>query len=101
MSPSQIALTSPQANFKDLKAYGSAELRNLRNRLSHKLGGISEKELFSAWGNNIHNQQDWEKRIVNCINLITENKFFSLCQGSLFASIHQRVLTAIKNYNVV
>ena len=96
-----IALTSPQANFKDLKAWGSEELRNLRNRLSHKLGGISEKELFSAWGNNIHNQQDWEKRILNCLNLITENKFFSLCQGSLFAAIHQRVLTAIKNYNVV
>ncbi|MBE8993931.1 hypothetical protein [Microcystis aeruginosa] len=96
-----IALTSPQANFTDLKAWGSEELRNLRNRLSHKLGGISEKELYQAWGNNIHNQQDWEKRILNCLNLITENKFSFLWQGSLFASIHQRVLTAIKNYNVV
>lgn len=47
----------------DLKAWSSEELRNLRNRLSHKLGGISEKGLFSAWVNNIHNQQDWEKRI--------------------------------------
>lgn len=96
-----IALTSPQANFKDLKAWGSEELRNHRNRLSHKLGGISEKELFQAWGNNIHNQQDWEKRILNCLNLITENKFNYLWQGSLFASIHERVKTAIKNYNVV
>jgi len=96
-----IALTSPQANFKDLKAWGSEELRNHRNRLSHKLGGISEKELFQAWGNNIHNQQDWKKRILNCLNLITENKFNYLWQGSLFASIHERVRTAIKNYNVV
>jgi hypothetical protein len=85
----------------DLKDWGSAELRNHRNRLSHKLGGISEKELFQAWGNNIHNQQDWKKRILNCLNLITEKKFNYLWQGSLFASIHQRVLTAIKNCNLV
>lgn len=85
----------------DLKDWGSAELRNLRNRLSHKLGGISEKELYQAWGKDTYNQKDWEKRILNCLNLITENKFFSLWQGSLFASIHQRVLTAIKNCNLV
>jgi len=85
----------------DLKDWGSAELRNHRNRLSHKLGGISEKELYQAWGKDTYNQKDWEKRILNCLNLITENKFNYLWQGSLFASIHQRVLTAIKNYNVV
>ncbi|CCI31975.1 hypothetical protein MTo_00814 [Microcystis aeruginosa NIES-1211] len=96
-----IALTSPQANFKDLKAWGSEELRNLRNRLSHKLGGISEKELYQAWGKDTYNQKDWEKQILNCLNLITENKFNYLWQGSLFASIHERVRTAIKNYNVV
>lgn len=96
-----IALTSPQANFKDLKAWGSEELRNHRNRLSHKLGGISEGELYQAWGKDTYNQKDWEKRILNCLNLITENKFNYLWQGSLFASIHERVRTAIKNYNVV
>lgn len=96
-----ISLTSPQTNYKDLKAWGSEASRILRNQLSHKLGGISEKELFSAWGNNIHNQQDWEKIILNCLNLITEQRFQSLKQASLFASIHQRVITAIKNYNVV
>lgn len=96
-----IALTSPQANFKNLKAWGSEELRNHRNRLSHKLGGISEGELYQAWGKDTYNQKDWEKRILNCLNLITENKFNYLWQGSLFASIHERVRTAIKNYNVV
>lgn len=85
----------------DLKDWGSAELRNLRNRLSHKLGGISEKELYQAWGKDTYNQKDWEKRILNCLNLITEKKFNYLWQGSLFASIHQRVLTAIKNCNLV
>lgn len=85
----------------DLKDWGSAELRNHRNRLSHKLGGISEGELYQAWGKDTYNQKDWEKRILNCLNLITEKKFNYLWQGSLFASIHQRVLTAIKNYNVV
>jgi len=85
----------------DLKDWGSAELRNHRNRLSHKLGGISEKELYQAWGKDTYNQKDWEKRILNCLNLITENKFNYLWQGSLFASIHERVRTAIKNYNVV
>jgi hypothetical protein len=85
----------------DLKAWGSEELRNHRNRLSHKLGGISEGELYQAWGKDTYNQKDWEKRILNCLNLITENKFNYLWQGSLFASIHERVRTAIKNYNVV
>lgn len=85
----------------DLKDWGSAELRNLRNRLSHKLGGISEGELYQAWGKDTYNQKDWEKRILNCLNLITEKKFNYLWQGSLFASIHQRVLTAIKNCNLV
>ena len=55
-----IALTSPQANFKNLKAWGSEELRNHRNRLSHKLGGISEGELYQAWGKDTYNQKDWE-----------------------------------------
>ncbi len=85
----------------DLKDWGSAELRNHRNRLSHKLGGISEGELYQAWGKDTYNQKDWEKRILNCLNLITEKKFNYLWQGSLFASIHQRVLTAIKNCNLV
>jgi hypothetical protein len=84
---------------QDLGAWGSS--RNLRNQFSHKLGGISESELFQAWGKDIHNQKDWEKQILNCLNMITENKFSFLWQGSLFASIHHKVVTAIKNYNVV
>jgi hypothetical protein len=96
-----IAGTSVNLQYSDLRAWGSERSRQLRNRLSHQLGGISEEELFQAWGRDIYNQENWEKRILNCLNLITDNRYISLKQASLFASVHQRITTAIKNYNVV
>jgi hypothetical protein len=92
-----IAGTSVNLQSSDLKAWGSEQSRQLRNRLSHQLGGISEEELFQAWGRDIYNQENWEKRILNCLNLITDNKYFYLKQASLFASVHHRVLKAIEN----
>lgn len=69
-----------------------------RNNLFHRIGGLTQKDVFKAWGDDINNQCQWETRILNCLNLVTENKFQSLTQASLFASSHQRVKQAIAAY---
>lgn len=86
-----------EASFSDdFQAWSSNEVREVRNKLSHQLGGISEKELFEAWGKDINVREKWESRILNCLNLITNNhQFTTLKQASLFACIHERVKQAI------
>jgi hypothetical protein len=69
-----------------------------RNNLFHRIGGLTQRDVFKAWGDDINNQSQWETRILNCLNLVTENKFQSLSQASLFASSHQRVQQAIAAY---
>jgi hypothetical protein len=70
----------------------------IRNKLFHQIGGLTEMDLFKAWGDGINNQSKWENRILNCLNLVTKNKFQSLSQASLFASIHEQAQQAIKEY---
>ena len=69
-----------------------------RNNLFHLIGGLSEIDVFKAWGDEINNKSQWETRILNCLNLVTNNRFKSLTQASLFASIHHRVKEAIDGY---
>ena len=76
------------ARSEDLKPlWGSA--KNLRDKLSHQILGISALDLFHAWG--VTNQNQWEKRMVTCLNLLSEQRFVSLQQPSLFASLHARI----------
>ena len=69
-----------------------------RNKLFHRIGGLTEQEVLQAWGNDINESSKWEARILKCLNLVTGNTFHSLTQASLFASTHQRVKMAIANY---
>lgn len=69
-----------------------------RNNLFHRIGGLTQKQLLQAWGNDINDPSKWENRLLNCLNLVTENNFQSLTQASLFASTHQRVHQAIATY---
>ena len=46
----------------------------------------------------LNDPSKWETRLLNCLNLVTENNFQSLTQASLFASTHQRVHQAIATY---
>ena len=85
-------------NDLDFQAWGSEEARYERNRLSHQLGGISEKELFFAWGKGVNSKQKWEERLLNCLNLITGQKFKTLAQSSLFACVHHQVKNKIINF---
>lgn len=69
-----------------------------RNNLFHRIAGLTQRQVLQAWGDDINNPSKWETRILNCLNLVTENRFQSLTQASLFASTHQRVKQAIATY---
>lgn len=81
------------ANNQDFQIW--IKTKKWRNDLSHNLGGISEKELFDTW--KVTGVDEWEKRLVNCLNGITQQSFSSLYQASLFACIHHQVKQKIAN----
>lgn len=83
---------------QDFKAFWSKENRDRRNELSHKLGGISNRDLFKAWGADIHHEAGWIQRILNCLNLITGQKFKRSDKFSLFIKIHFTVQQRISDY---
>ncbi|TVQ42975.1 MAG: hypothetical protein EA365_13670 [Gloeocapsa sp. DLM2.Bin57] len=74
-------------NNQDFQAF--INTRDWRNTLSHNLGGIGEQDLFKAWG--VNNLQEWKKRLIKCLNAITQENYSSLYQASLFACLHHQV----------
>lgn len=79
------------------QAWNSQEARNIRNTLSHNLGGISEQELFRAWGTGIRNKQAWEERLLKSINLITGETFSHFRNASFFPAIQHLLQQEVKN----
>ncbi|MFM6222534.1 MAG: hypothetical protein ACKPDM_19660, partial [Dolichospermum sp.] len=77
----------------------SARLK--RNNFSHRLGGLPEQDVFTAWGKDITDSQQWQKRILNCINLVTGESFSTLYKASLFSQIHKQVLEAIQKQEII
>ncbi|MFM6266513.1 MAG: hypothetical protein ACKPFA_08410, partial [Dolichospermum sp.] len=78
--------------------WNSARLK--RNNFSHRLGGLAEQDVFTAWGKDITDSQQWQKRILNCINLVTGKSFNTLYKASLFAQIHTQVLEVIEKQEI-
>lgn len=91
-------LHSNLANNPDFQAYNSSNTRKLRNTYSHRLGGIKEQDLWQAWGGNINTIEKLEKRLVNCLNSITGQRFNSLTQASLFACIHYQLKQKLQEF---
>jgi hypothetical protein len=85
------------ASSQDFKEFWD-NARTKRNTYSHRLGGLTEREVFGAWGDNIKQSAQWENRVINCLNLITGQAFKNLAQASLFCPLHDQVKTAIANY---
>ena len=56
------------------------------------------RDLFLAWGADIRHGEDWQKRIINCLNLITSQCFRSLEQANLFSFLHGQAQQAINTY---
>ena len=74
---------------EDLKVIWKAA-RGKRNHLFHQLLGLDEKEVFQAWGR--ANQSSWEARLLNCLNLITNQpQFKSVGHASLMTKIHKEL----------
>jgi hypothetical protein len=86
----------PTALEGDFKYFWSDDCKKTRNGLSHRLGGISEDELFKAWGDDIQDRSQWQSRILACLNILTEKSFSTLNQASLFARVHDRIRKSIE-----
>ncbi len=95
-----LARISEAHRNEDFMAWNSQPARDARNRLSHRLGGIDKRELFLAWGQDIHNAESWQKRLLCCINLIVGKNFASFRQASLFPTIHYQLQKKIEDYQV-
>lgn len=85
-------------SHQDLQSFWRKENRDRRNALSHRLGGISQKALFQAWGADMRDVSAWQQRMVNCLNVITHQSMKSLKCASLFMQVHPKVQAAIAAY---
>jgi hypothetical protein len=66
------------------------QLADERNELFHRLKGVSENEVYSAWGCDKRDQ--WGKLLFDCVQLVSSahgEGFSSLKQGSLMAPVHK------------
>jgi hypothetical protein len=90
-----LEVAIPQATGRDFQAFWSEDCRNMRNALSHQLGGLSLQQVLKAWGQEIRTQAQWETRILTCLNLLAGQSFKALKQGSLFYLVHTKVIAAI------
>lgn len=92
----KVSLPAAGSKTGEFKDFWSDKCRKKRNKLSHRLGGMSEAELLNAWGEDIQDRSQWDKRIVSCLNILTGQSFQSLHQASLFAKVHDRVKGSIE-----
>jgi len=73
--------------------------KSKRNDQFHQLLGLDEKEVFQAWGMN--SQRSWETRLLNCLNLITNQSHFkSIQKASLMSKVHNELEKAIAQYEL-
>jgi hypothetical protein len=89
----------PAAKGKEFQAFWQSQ--GQRNRLSHQLGGISKQEVFSAWGQEIKDKEQWESQILTCLNILTRQSFKTLRQASLFSVVQKRVKESIEKIELV
>ncbi len=86
--------TKPQLKDDDDIKTLCKSASNHRNHLFHRLKGMDQQMLFKAWGMN--SRDSWEKRILRCLNLISDqSQFRSLTKASLMAKVHQKLEEAI------
>jgi hypothetical protein len=72
------------------------DTKNSRNTLFHGLEGLERREVFENWG--CDRLEDWESRVLGCLNFMTGEKFDRLQQASLMSEVHQVILDGIGNY---
>jgi hypothetical protein len=92
-----LKVSLPTALEGDFEYFWSDDCRRKRNEMSHRLGGMSERELLSAWGEDINDRSQWAARILACLNILTGKSFKTLQQASLFAKVQDEIRRSIES----
>jgi hypothetical protein len=69
-----------------------------RNQRFHQILGMKELEVCDAWQTN--NSQQWEQRVLGCLNFVSDRDFTSLKDASLMAKVHDELVNAIAHYEL-
>lgn len=72
------------------------DTKHSRNQLFHGLEGLERREVFENWG--CDNLENWESRVLGCLNFITGQGFDRLQHASLMSKVHQVIVDGIGNY---
>lgn len=83
------------SDHEDLKSFFTTT-REWRNQIFHRLLRLREEDLFLAW--DTKNPQQWEVKILNCLNFLSEQKSSSLKNVSLMPLVHEELKKAINAY---
>ena len=82
-----------EINDKDIWGFGHCVFDE-RNEMFHQLAGLNNKEaVFEKWHISIKSEEEWEKRVLNCLNFIAEQEqtFNSLKEASLMSKVHEKL----------
>jgi hypothetical protein len=60
------------------------------------LVGLTKNEVYQAWKTN--NKQEWEERVLGCLNFISGQQFTSLKKASLMSQIHEELKADLDKY---
>ncbi|MBE9033028.1 hypothetical protein IQ266_25150 [filamentous cyanobacterium LEGE 11480] len=71
---------------------------NVRNLAFHQLLGLYQEQVFAAW--DTASQRDWENRLCNCLNFLSEQRFSNLREASLMPIVHAAIEQAIDDYQI-
>jgi hypothetical protein len=91
-----LKIAKPQANQnRDMLAFWDVA-KVWRNQLFHRLVALQKDEVFKAW--NRDNKEQWELRVLNCLNFLSEQQFKNLKSASLMSAVHNELKEAIATY---
>ena len=76
----------------------ASNTRDERNSTFHSLSGLQEEDVFKAW--NTKSREEWESRVLGCLNFVSQQKFVSLKSASLMSKVHQELEKAIDRYEL-
>lgn len=76
----------------------ASNTRDERNSIFHSLSGLQEEDVSKAW--NTKSPEQWEARVLGCLNFVSQQKFVSLKSASLMSKVHQELEKAIDRYEL-
>jgi len=71
---------------------------NERNFIFHSLRGLQEPDVFRAWETS--SPEQWEGRVLGCLNFVSGQNFISLKSASLMSQVHEELKNAIASYEL-